>query len=99
MRTARDIRNCIVYAWEEGYKEGLMSTRNSREQEFLQLVAERLREKGLSEEEIQSILADKEESYDQTVEPGRQNILGLVAEWCRKKGFSEENFQGIIADK
>ena len=52
MTTERDIRNFITFAREEGMEKGREETRK--------LVTERLRERGFSEEEIQSILADKE---------------------------------------
>ena len=90
MRTARDIRNYIVYAWEEGYKEGLVL--GQRDDQYLQRVAERLREGGLSEEEILSIIGV------QTQEIDRQQILELTAKRARERGFSEEDFQRLISD-
>lgn len=56
MTTERDIRNFITFAREEGMEKG----REEGREETRKLVTERLRERGFSEEEIQSILADKE---------------------------------------
>lgn len=57
MRTERDIRNQIAYARESGVEEGLEEGR-LREEARIQSIAAKLREKGISEDEIAAILAN-----------------------------------------
>lgn len=57
MRTERDLRNQIAYARESGVEEGLEEGR-LREEARIQSIAAKLREKGISEDEIAAILAN-----------------------------------------
>ena len=59
MRTERDLRNQMAYARESGYEEGLEKGREEeqlRTETRLRDIATKLREKGLSEDEIAGIL-------------------------------------------
>lgn len=57
MRTERDLRNQMAYARESGVEEGLEEGR-LHEEARIQSIAAKLRERGISENEIAAILAN-----------------------------------------
>ena len=57
MRTERDLRNQMAYARESGYEEGREEER-ARIETYLRDIATKLRERGLSEDEIAGILGN-----------------------------------------
>ena len=56
MTTERDIRNQIAYSREEGLAEGLEKGRAEGKAEERRLIAQRLKQKGFSDEEVASVL-------------------------------------------
>ncbi len=58
MTTERDIRNQIAYGREEGRAEGRAKGRAEGRAEAIRLVTKALKDKGFSDEDIASILAD-----------------------------------------
>lgn len=58
MTTERDIRNQIAYGREEGRAEGRAKGRAEGRAEAIRLVTKALKDKGFSDEDIVSILAD-----------------------------------------
>ena len=56
MTTERDIRNQIAYSREEGLAEGLLKGRAEGKAEERRLIAQKLKERGFSDEEMASIL-------------------------------------------
>ncbi|MBO6247796.1 MAG: hypothetical protein J6N54_03175 [Bacteroidales bacterium] len=56
MTTERDIRNQIAYSREEGLAEGLEKGRAEGKAEERRLIAQKLKERGFSDEEMASIL-------------------------------------------
>ncbi len=61
MRTERDLRNQMAYARESGYEEGMEKGREeerARTETYLRDIAAKLRERGLSEDEIAGIMGN-----------------------------------------
>ena len=56
MTTERDIRNQIAYSREEGLAEGLEKGRAEGKAEERYLIAQKLKDKGFSDDEVASIL-------------------------------------------